>query len=322
MSLDNPRHLKLRIRSELLREIRGFFHERDFLEVQTPVLSRDTMVDQAIDPIPVSLEGVEEVMYLQTSPEFSMKRLLIEGIHPIYEITPVFRSAEKGIRHNPEFTMLEWYRLGDGYFEGIQLLQDLVERVLPGRPPCRRLAYREAFESEFGINPHLAGEAELRMLARKRGLDLPKCSGGADPVLQWLVAESLEPRLGLDSPVILFDWPSSQAALARLRNEADGQEEYQVAERYELYIDGLEIANGYHELCDPQEQRARLEANHRIRLENGRPPLPLESRLLDEMESVGLPACSGVALGIERLLMVLTRSDCLADGMAFDLEQA
>ena len=132
----------------------------------------------------------------------------------------------------------------------------------------------------------------------------------------------LEPQLGLDSPVILFDWPSSQAALARLRNETDGQEEYQVAERYELYIDGLEIANGYHELCDPQEQRRRLEANHRIRLENGRPPLPLESRLLDEMESVGLPACSGVALGIERLLMVLTRSDCLADGMAFDLEQA
>ncbi|MDB4413458.1 EF-P lysine aminoacylase EpmA [Pirellulaceae bacterium] len=306
---------RIKHRSEILRRIRVFFYDRNFLEVQTPTLLPDTMVDQYIDPISVRVSGRGEDIFLQTSPEFAMKQLLLEGCTAIFEITPAYRDAEFGSHHNAEFTMLEWYRVGDNYAAGIQFLEDFSTTFFPKRK-VEKVSYLEAFEAHFNLNPHTATAPELKSLSEKISIDIPVSLNpdDRDSWLQLLMDSRVDRTLGGGGATILYDWPSSQSALAKVRNVYDDNEtKYQVAERFELYIDGVELANGYHELCDGDEQLRRLESNNKQRLASGKPSLPTRSKLTSSMQHQPLPDCAGVALGVDRLLMLLLGTGSIAD---------
>ncbi len=314
---------RLRLRAELLRRVRAFSMQRGFLEVETPLLSADVVVDRHLDPLRVILPRdvrqpeVGREMWLQTSPEFAMKRLLAAGGEAIYQITRAFRGGEQGRLHNPEFTMVEWYRRGDGVAEGMQLLGDLAETLL-GLGPAERLTYGEAFERWAGVDPHTADVAELRQRAVAAGQTEPPALGqlDRDGWLDYLLTELVEPHLGGERPTILHDYPASQAALARVR---DGDPP--VAERFELYVRGIELANGYHELLDPAVLRGRNRANNELRIADGKRQLPAESRLLAAMDQ-GLPASCGVALGFDRLVMIAAGATSLAEVIAFPADRA
>lgn len=313
----------LRRRAELLRRTRTFFDERGFLEVETPLLSADTVVDRHLDPIPAELTGVgpSRRMWLQTSPEFAMKRLLtLADIGPIYQITRAFRQGERGGRHNPEFTIVEWYRPGDDYDAGMRLLADLC-RTLLGRGDAERLTYGEAMRRHVGLDPHRATLDELLAVAERRTPDgaaafkQSTTPADRDAWLDLLLVECVEPQLGRTTPTILCDYPATQAALAQLRGDPP------VAERFELYVDGVELANGYHELLDAEALLARNVENNRLREADGKPPLPVESRLLAAMRS-GLPPCTGCALGFDRVVMLACGKRDIADVLTLPIERA
>jgi elongation factor P--(R)-beta-lysine ligase len=313
---------RLRLRAELLARTRAFFHQHDFLEVETPLLSADTVVDRHLDPLPVTLPAdprrpeVGRTMWLQTSPEFGMKRLLAAGAEAIYQITRAFRAGEAGGLHNPEFTIVEWYRRGDSIEQGIALLGELAQALL-GTPEPERVSYAEAFQLHVGIDPHSATRDELAELAKRWGIDV---AGGAtaldrDGWLNLLLAHLVEPQLGQASPTILYDYPPSQAALARIEGDPP------VARRFELYVRGIELANGYQELVDPHQLRERIRTANRQRQLDGKPTLPEESRLLAAMEH-GLAESTGVALGFDRLVMLAAGARSLAEVMAFPIPRA
>jgi elongation factor P--(R)-beta-lysine ligase len=315
----------LRQRAALLRRVRAFFEARGFLEVETPLLSHDTVVDRHLDPFTTRHEpnptrtGQGSTLYLQTSPEFGMKRLLAAGAGPIYQITRSFRNGERGPLHNPEFTMLEWYRPGDDYPQGMQLLADLAREV-SGAETVETLTYEQVFRAHYQLAPHTATVAELQAAAQLAGLHAPASLGNdRDGWLDFLLTERIQPSLGQAAPVILCDYPASQAALAQTR--FDPKLGCAVAERFELYWRGIELANGYHELLDPVVLRARNTSNNALRASDGKSKLPEESRLLAAMEA-GLPACSGCALGLDRLLMILTGAKTIDEVLAFPLERA
>lgn len=315
----------LAVRASMLRELRRFFDERGFLEVETPMLSADTVVDRHLDPFAVSVTSGSTVdtgamgatYWLQTSPEFGMKRLLAAGATAIYQVTRAFRREEQGPLHNPEFTMVEWYRCGDQMSQGMQLLSDLSEQMLRRGSAITR-TYREVFESTLGVNPHRASCEQLRDLAESCQLSIPESFVDADrdAWLDLLLAERIQPTLGTAQPVIVHDYPASQSALARIRQDDDV-----VAERFELFVDGIEMANGYHELLDADELASRQEIANQLRRQDGKQALPEDNRLLSAMRH-GLPPCVGVALGFDRLVMVATGAQRLADVMAFPFERA
>ncbi|MBC7852121.1 MAG: EF-P lysine aminoacylase GenX [Pirellulaceae bacterium] len=296
----------LTVRAALLKRLRAFFDSRGFLEVETPLLSRDVVVDRHLDPLSTTLFAdprepqVGPRLWLQTSPEFAMKRLLVAGkdeLGAIYQVTRAFRGGEAGLLHNPEFTIVEWYRVGDDYAAGMQLLADLTEEMLGWGAP-ERLKYREAFLRYADVDPfeNVAADHDLH-------LDL-------------LLTQKVEPHLGQACPTILYDYPASQAALAQIR---EGNPP--VAERFELYVRGIELANGYHELLDPAVLRERNRVNNQLRQDDGKPPLPADSRLLAAMDH-GLPACSGCALGFDRLVMAATGAKTIQEVMAFPIDRA
>ncbi len=332
----------LRFRAKLLRRLRQFFDERGFLEVETPILSHDTVVDRHLDPFWVDIghvchsERSEESlspseilrcaqddipagtrMWLQTSPEFAMKRLLAAGGEAIYQVARVFRRDEAGPLHNPEFTLVEWYRTGDGVDEGMQLTSDLCEAML-GRGPAERLSYADAFRRYVGIDPHAVGGEQLAATAKALAVESPASLPveDRDGWLDLLMTEKVQPSLGLDRPVLLYDYPASQAALARVRPGPPP-----VAERFELYVAGIELANGYHELLDAAELRARNARVNAQRQADGKPLLPEKSRLLAAMEA-GLPAAVGVALGFDRLVMIAAGAKSIAEVVAFPFDRA
>jgi lysyl-tRNA synthetase class 2 len=313
----------LRLRADLLKRTRAFFDQHGFLEVETPVLSHDTVIDRHLDPIPVTLfddprePNVGEKLWLQTSPEFGMKRLLAAGAPSIYQITRAFRGGgEKGPLHNPEFTMLEWYGLGHDYEAGMQFLSDLAECLLQ-RGPAERLTYREAFQRFANVDPLLASEEQLATSLRsvRQAATVPN-ELDRDLLLDLLLTTTIEPQLGMDRPTILCDYPASQSALAQVRNE-----DAPIAERFELYIDGIELANGYHELLDPQVLRTRNAANNSLRRDDDKYRLPEASRLLDAMAH-GLPPCAGCALGFDRLVMVAAGATSIQKVLAFPHDRA
>ena len=306
----------LRRRAELLARLRELFRGRGFLEVETPLLSADTVVDRHLDPLAVEVPLAGR-MWLQTSPEFGMKRLLAAGGRAIYQVTRAFRSGEQGRLHNPEFTMVEWYRAGDDMAAGMGFLGELCEAML-GRGPAERLSYREAFGRYAGLDPHTAETGELVSAVRASGVVVPESlpADERDGWLDLLLVHQVQPHLGHQRPLILYDYPPGQAALARIR-----QQDPPVAERFELYVSGIELANGYHELLDPAELRVRNARANALRRSDGKPPLPEESRLLAAMEA-GLPACTGVALGFDRLVMVAAGAGSLAEVMAFPADRA
>jgi lysyl-tRNA synthetase class 2 len=313
----------LRLRARLLQRVRQFFDTRDFLEVETPILSADTAIDRHIDPLPVALDdslrgpGVPERLWLQTSPEFGMKRLLAAGAKAIYQVTRAFRQGERGPLHNPEFTMVEWYRVGDGMQEGMRLLSDLGECLL-GRGAAEMVSYGEAFAWHVGLDPHTASAGELASRAQALRISAPAslAAEDRDGWLDLLVSERVQPNLGRQRPVILYDYPASQAALARVRPGPPP-----VAERFELYVAGIELANGYHELVNPAVLRERNARNNALRQADGKPRLPEESRLLAAMEA-GLPAATGVALGLDRVVMLAAGASDIGQVLAFPLERA
>lgn len=275
----------------MLAAVRAFFAERGVLEVETPALSWSGVTDPALESVRATVASLGGSHYLHTSPEFAMKRLLAAGSGDIYELCRVFRDDELGRWHQPEFTLLEWYRVGDDYQAGMQLLAELAAAVLDvASAAVERITYRAAFERFTGGPP-------------------PADDVAADTLL----VQRVQPRLGAPLPVIVHDYPAAQAALARTRGS--------VAERFELFYRGVELANGYHELLDPAVLRARQTENNALRVRDGKLALPEDNRLLAAMEH-GLPACSGCALGVDRLLMALTGANSIADVLAFPSDRA
>lgn len=325
---------RLRLRARLLGRTRRFFEERGFLEVETPLLSADVVVDRHIEPLSIVLPpdprmpGQGPVYWLQTSPEFGMKRLLAAGGAAIYQVARAFRAGERGPLHNPEFTLVEWYRVGDDYQAGRRLLSDLVETLLE-RGAADELSYGEAFARHIGIDPHRASANELAAAARAAGItaawpaadapadtDAPAAADQRDLWLDLLLVERVAPHLGRGRPTIMYDFPASQASLAQVRGD-----EVPVAERFELFVDGIELANGYHELLDPAVLRERNRQANRRRAAAGLRTLPEESRLLAAMEA-GLPPAAGVALGFDRLVMLAAGASSLDEVLAFPIERA
>ena len=312
----------LQQRAQLIKKIRDFFDRRGFFEVDTPVLSRDIVVDRHLHPIQVERTQVDGVkhsgqFWLQTSPEFAMKRLVAAGAEAIYQIGHAFRAAEKGELHNPEFTMLEWYRVGDDLQAGIDLLADLT-RVVFGAASVERISYRSAFQSYAQLDPFDSSIADYQRVAQRNRIQIDEFSTVMDLDF-WrnlLLSNVIEPALGHANPVIVFDWPASQSALAKTRGS-----DPVVAERFELYVQGTELANGYHELLDAEELLQRNQQNNRLRELDGNQALPNESRLLDAMRH-GLPACSGVALGIDRLVMLALGKKTIREVMTFPIDIA
>lgn len=312
----------LRLRAQLLRRLREFFDGHGFLEVETPVLSADTVVDRHLDPFSVVIQPASAVRserryWLQTSPEFGMKRLLVAGATAIYQVTRAFRQDEQGPLHNPEFTMVEWYRVGDGLAEGMQLLSDLGETLL-GRGPAERITYCEAFKRYADLDPHTITNEALISAVKAAGIDAPASMSpdDRDGWLDLVLVERVQPRLGEKRPAILHDFPASQAALARVRPD-----DPPVAERFELYVAGMELANGYHELLDPAVLRDRNAESNRLRLADGKPSLPEDSRLLAAMEA-GLPPSTGVAMGFDRIVMLAAGAQRLDEVIAFPFDRA
>lgn len=306
----------LRQRASLLAAVRTFFDRRGVWEVDTPLLAAHTVTDPALEPLIVQDCGASErPRYLQTSPEYAMKRLLAAGSGPIYQIAHAFRDDEQGRWHNPEFTLLEWYRPGldlDG------LMAEVADLVLPllGRQRSQQFRYRDIFRQTLSLDPFTAADADLAAAAR-RCVDIGDMTGGRDLWLDLLMTHAIEPALAGQGVVFIHDYPASQAALARCR-WCDGVE---VAARFELYVDGVELANGFHELADAGEQSRRFAADNRVRRERGLSERTPDAYLLAALEA-GLPDCSGVALGLDRLLMVMCRAPQLSAVIPFDWQRS
>lgn len=300
----------LRAWNDLLQTTRRFFAERGFAEVHTPLALPEVIPERHIEPVRTA-----DGLFLQASPELAMKRLLCDagsgaGSGPIFQIGKAFRDDEHGRLHRREFTMLEWYRPGDDLRAGMQLLDEFVQATL-GTPPCMRTSYRDAFWRACRVDPLnatsrvLAGVAEDLEVSIDGVADLSR-----DDWLNLLLSHAVEPSLGRDGPEIVYHYPASQAALASTATDAIGIE---VAERFELYCRGVELANGYHELTDAAELRRRLVEVNQQRQAEGRRALPLPESLLADMGSKGLPPCAGVALGFDRLVMLAAGATSLAD---------
>tara|TARA_R110000823_G_scaffold125385_7_gene252100 strand:+ start:23250 stop:24203 length:954 start_codon:yes stop_codon:yes gene_type:complete len=302
----------LQRRAQLLATIREFFATRGVLEIDTPLLCSSSVTDPALEPLLVE-RGVSVCAprFLQTSPEYAMKRVLAMFGEPVFQICKAFRDGEAGARHNPEFTLLEWYRPG---FDHHQLMAEVAGLVVHciGERPLHKYAYRELFVAELGVDPMTATATTLASVAAEH-VDTGNLDGDRDMWLDLLMSHVIEPRLAGRGMCCVFDYPASQAALAR--NVPAGDVE--VGQRFELYVDGLELANGYCELADAAEQRRRFEADNARRSERGQPVRAVDEQLLAALE-YGLPDCSGVALGVDRLLMLAVGSADIREVLAFD----
>jgi elongation factor P--(R)-beta-lysine ligase len=309
----------LRLRAQLLAATRSFFVERGVLEVDTPALVRHAVTDLHIHSARVELPGHSAPLYLHSSPEYAMKRLLAAGSGDIFQIAHVFRGNETGRWHNAEFTLVEWYRCGYSMAELMSEVAQLSAALLgpPGQGPVEHLRYSEAFERELGIDPLCAQDAALRSLAMAHRLDHDLARNcGRDQLLDWLMGSVVGPRLGSSGLCFVHHYPASQAALARL-DPADPS----VALRFELYCRGVELANGFEELCDAHQQRARFELDRRERISAGLSAPSTDEALLSAL-SAGLPAVSGVALGFDRLLMLRLGASSIEQVLPFPLERA
>ena len=305
-------HSALRARAALLANIRAFFLVRNILEVETPLLCATGVTDPAIEPLCVSVgSSVDKQRYLQTSPEYAMKRMLATDIGSIYQISKAFRGGEAGSRHNPEFSLLEWYQPGFDHHQMMEEVGELVQGAL-GVQEVRRFSYRELFLEFLKIDPFVASTADLKNLARDQ-IEVNFDSTDRDLWLDLLMSHLVEPAIAELGMCFVYDYPASQAALSQIVSSGG----VDVGQRFELYINGLELANGYCELLDAKEQRARFVADNVRRKKLGQLERPLDELLLAAMDH-GLPACSGVALGIDRLLMAVINTRDIRDVLAFD----
>lgn len=305
-------------RAKLLQKIRAFFDERGVMEVTTPILSHAGNTDVYIESVQARFhtQGGKVTGYLHTSPEFAMKRLLASYQVPIYQLCQVFRDHEKGARHNIEFTMLEWYRPHFSLDELAHELAALLSTVYGRAIELIHMSYAETFIKYTGVHPFSSSIDELRACALAHGIRLDM----ADDQQGWLdllFSHLVEPYLGLDAPTLIINYPPATAALAKMTTDADG---HQVARRFELYIDGIEIANAYDELASSQELLKRFEADNDERERLGLPIIPIDTRLLAACDA--LPDCSGIALGVDRLFMVLSGHHSISQAIAITTDQA
>ncbi|WP_192034796.1 EF-P lysine aminoacylase EpmA [Halomonas sp. YLGW01] len=303
-------------RARLMGQVRAFFAARDVLEVETPMLGHGGSTDVHLDSLSceATTPAGRERLWLQTSPEFHMKRLLAAGSGPIFQLARSFRDGEVGRRHNLEFTMLEWYRPGFSLTALIDETDALIRDVLPHDPgPQRRHHYRDLFRERLAIDPFTVELETLQALATEQG-GLDMADAGRDDCLDLLMSLSIEPTLGVDGLEVVTDYPASQAALAR--RHQDPEDGAWVASRFEVYLDGLELANGYDELTDACEQQARFHEDNADRRALGKPEVDVDERLVAALRS-GMPAGSGVALGLDRLFQLALGKGSVAEVMAF-----
>ena len=310
----------LQLRARLNALVRQFFAERGVLEVETPILSAAGNTDPNIESFTAAFSGHVDAgareRWLRTSPEYPLKRLLAAGVGDCYELGRVFRNGEAGGRHNPEFTMLEWYRVGWDHRHLMEETIALVEAALAlvgRRAEVVVESYRQLFLDELGLDPIHAPIDELRVPLAEYGIGPDGL--GRDDWLDLLITHKLQPAFPRDRITVVHDYPASQCALAKIRPG-----DPPMAERFELFLGRYELANGYHELNDGAEQRRRFERDNAMRRERGLREVPMDEHLLAVLDA--MPDCAGVALGMERLLMCLAGTDAIADVLAFPFAEA
>jgi lysyl-tRNA synthetase class 2 len=302
------------LRARLLGRVRRFFEDRGVLEVETPLLGAAGTTDPHIESVRAVLGG--EPYFLQTSPELFMKRLLASGSGPIFQVAKAFRDGERGSRHNPEFTLVEWYRPGLDHHALMDEVDLFLQEVL-GTSPATRETYGAIFQRHVGASPHAASAAELQARARVLGLPPVVAGGlGREDWLNLLMAQAIEPVIGERAPHFVYDFPVGLEAMARIRPG-----EPPVAERFEVFFQGMELANGYHELTGAAEQRERFRRDVEERRRANRPPVRSDERMLEALES-GLPPSSGVALGFDRLVMIAANERSIRSVLSFSIDRA
>ncbi|MCO6536542.1 elongation factor P--(R)-beta-lysine ligase [Gilliamella sp. ESL0232] len=310
-------------RAKIVSQIRQFFADRCILEVETPTLSQYAVTDVHLSSFHTKFLKPGEIddqqgrnMSLITSPEYHMKRLLAAGSGPIYQMCKCFRNHEEFSRyHNPEFTMLEWYRIQFDMMQMINEVDDLLQTILDCEP-AERISYQKAFQRHLNIDPLEADHATLVNAANQLDIGLNTDNYDKDGLLQCLFTFGVEPHIGQDKPIAVFNFPASQAALAVI-----SPEDHRVASRFEFYYKGVELANGFKELTNAQEQRMRFEQNNLDRTNQNLPAQNIDIELLAAMEA-GLPDCAGVAVGLDRLIMLALNCNSLNDVMSFTFERA
>ncbi len=321
----------LHLRAEIINKVRHFFEQRNVLEVETPLLSSGTVTDVHLEAFSTQFEHSQnadtsqQTLYLQTSPEFAMKRLLAAGSGPIFQICKAFRNEAEGRFHNPEFTMLEWYRPGFSDHDLMEEVDQLMQFVL-GCEPAIKMSYQAVFIEFLDLDPLSATIEQIRTLALQKSDDSwIEQEQDKDTLLQWLFSLFIEPQLGMIKngqddtswrPVFVYNFPASQAALAKI-NCTDKR----VAHRFELYYQGIELANGYDELQDPEEQKQRFLGDNTQRQMLSRNSKPLDYRFLEAMNA-GLPESAGVALGLDRLIMCALHKTKIQDVLTFSTSRA
>jgi len=306
---------KLQQRAALLAQLRKFFAERAVLEVETPQLMAACVPDPMIEALRVQYHGATtQTLYLQSSPELAMKRLLAAGSGAIYQICRAFRDNETGHLHNPEFTLLEWYRPRFDHYQLMLEVEDLLRQILQC-PPAHYLSYQQAFIQYAQFDPLQVDLAQLQQRIAQWMSAESAQSLARDACLQLIMSQEIEPHLGQTVPTFVHDYPASQASLARCLTENS-----QLAARFEVYVKGIELANGFYELTDADEQLQRFKAELQQRQQAGAHQPPLDEKFLAALDA-GLPDCAGVALGVDRLLMLQTGASCLDEVLTFSMSR-
>ncbi|CAM3527441.1 MULTISPECIES: elongation factor P--(R)-beta-lysine ligase [Yersinia] len=307
-------------RAAIMAEIRRFFADRGVLEVETPAMSQATVTDIHLSPFetrfvgPGAADGM--TLYMMTSPEYHMKRLLAAGSGSIYQLGRSFRNEEAGRHHNPEFTMLEWYRPHYDMYRLMNEVDDLLQQILDCSS-AETLSYQQAFLRHLDVDPLSADKTQLREAAAKLDLsNIADTEDDRDTLLQLLFTVGVEPHIGREKPAFVYHFPASQASLAEISTE-----DHRVAERFEVYFKGMELANGFRELTEANEQLKRFEQDNRRRAVLGLPQNPIDVNLIAALQH-GMPDCSGVALGVDRLVMLALGAERLSEVMAFPVDRA
>lgn len=314
----------------MLQNIRAFFEARDVLEIETPVLSSTTVTDPHLDSIAIGHPSTQ--YFLSTSPEYCMKRFIARHRKSVFQVAKCFREGEAGSRHNPEFSMLEWYRIGFNMEQLMQEVEALLMQLIAMRsthgvseqPTVVQTSYRRLFQGVTGFDPHVSTVEQCVQFARRQQIDMPvgmaivqaqglRGEAERDAWLDWIMSCLVTTALPENQLTFIYDYPQSQAALARCELHSAG---YKVAKRFECYLGTLEIANGYNELLDATEQAERFERDNAVRAELGKNAMPRDEFFIQSLQA-GLPECSGVAIGLDRILMALSAQQSIAETLNF-----
>jgi lysyl-tRNA synthetase class 2 len=314
----NTNH-KIRIdRAQMLQKIRVFFYDRKVLEVETPALSQGANTDPFIESFKLDASTSESTRYLHTSPEYPMKRLLAAGSGDIYQICKVWRSTESGTKHNPEFTLLEWYRAGFSYHQLMKEVNDLLHTLITNLDkPAQFFSYAQLFLEKFSINPHISCRDQLLLCVDNEIPSLNTDDLDQQALLDALLTHCIEPEFDQNCLTFIYDYPASQSALAQLRKEKN----YSVAERFEVYLGGLELGNGYQEETDANRNRQILITENQTRSDLGFDPVPVDELFLSACDS-GIPESAGVAIGLDRVLMGISGEKSIQKVINFPWDKA